>query len=346
MRGGPALRVLLHAWHGATVGDTVLTELTAAWLRENFGAQVHYSNPQIPASAVEKFNVLILGPCGVVYDPGPPKKRDLYADYTDYMTARIFAAARAKIPVMAFNVGVMELLRRDKVEKWRRALNLCSLITTREEHTAEIFKWIGVEAPIEICSDLGYAVPGFTPKKEPGLQPWTIGVNFRQYYKNWYRALNVLRRSFRVKFMVFDQDEPRLAKQYGLVHAGWPSYNLASVARAYYALDYMVTSHLHSHVFATMAGTPFLQIYRGPINPKPFRLPLLENKNVWAMNDLGWLHRWDPREAWTLLVRKVKAMVTNDAVLRRRLTRIRNHMTPLATRNFELLRGWLQSQKF
>jgi hypothetical protein len=346
------LRILIHAWRGATVGDTVLTEATGAWLRKNYAAQVVFNRPENGLKDLPRFDGVILGPCGVVYDPGPPRPNDLYSDYTDFMTSYIFRAHKLGIPVMAFNVGVQQLLRAEKVQKWARALSLCDPITTREEHTAAIFRMIGVKSRVVECRDIGYSLEIFNVKKARGPARHVLGVNLRGPGKaglpwkvpEMRKAMGYLRRAFNLKFLVFSPTEQRMAKVLKLPYDQWPSYSLKNVAQLYERLDYLISSHFHCHVFATMAGIPFLQYYGGHRDYGPGNLPRGGFKNIWDLEETKYKHVWTKHCSALCMLERVKALYENDHAVRLHLARIRRQMEAPAKKNWEILRLWLEEK--
>jgi polysaccharide pyruvyl transferase WcaK-like protein len=346
------VRVYLHAWHGATVGDSVLVELTANWLRKNYDADVTFGHPELKPETIKKYDALILGPCGVIYDRGHATPRDSYRDYTDFMTSYLHAAAEAGVPMIAFNVGVQQLLRRVKSRQWARALNHVDKIITREPWSRRVLEYIGVDRPIEVCEDLGYCVPGFKPAavKQPGIPARVprLGINIRievaKFIKNWRPAISRLRNIAQIKFIMFSPDEQKIAKWLELPYDPWPNYRLSNVGIVYSELNYIVTSHLHSHIFAAMAGVPFLQYHRQWQPPEALREPIPAVKNRLSINDLEWRHTWGPKDTADILVNKVKDLFAHGEELRGRLARIREEKAAAAARNFELLGEWIKSQ--
>lgn len=350
------MKVLIHAWHGATVGDTVLPELLARWLKTHYKIDARYNRPERDPRGLKSFDALILGPCGVVYDPGDPTKDDKFKDYTDYMTGWIFQAHNLGIPIMGFNLGVQQIIRPEKAKQWARALNLCDVITTREDHTAQIFRNIGVNTRIEPCRDLGYALTCFRLKSKPGPGRPVLGINLFSTTRHarpwdlmaWRKAIGLLRKSFNMKFLVFGPAEVHTARVFHLPHDGWPSYNLKTVPDAYDRLDFCITSHFHSHVFSAMAGIPFLQVYSAsagaPSFLNPGDLPKGSYKNIWAMDEFKYKHLWNNRCKSLCLLQRVTGLVENDRIIRRHLDHIRRTMKPLALKNFEVLREWLEEE--
>ena len=350
------MKVLIHAWHGATVGDTVLPEFLAKWLKTYYGIDARYNRPGRDPRGLKSFDALILGPCGVVYDPGSPMKEDLYKDYTDFMTSWIVQAHKMGIPIMGFNLGVQQIMRPEKASQWARALNMCDVITTREEHTAQIFRNIGVKTRIEACRDLGYALKCFRVKTKPGPGRPVLGLNLFSTTRHsrpwdlmaWRKTVGLLRKSFNMKFLVFGPAEVHTARVFHLPHDGWPSYNLKTIGDAYDRLDYCITSHFHSHIFSTMAGIPFLQVYSvsagAPTFLNPGDRPKGSYKNIWAMDELRYKHLWSNNCKSLCLLSRVANLLECDRIVRRHLAKIRTDMGPLALRNFEVLRTWLEEK--
>ena len=217
------MRVLLHCWHGATTGDNILIEYTTQWLQQRFKAEVHWTHPKLSPSLAREFDVLICGSCGVVYDPGPRRQEDLYSDYTDYMVSWIQQASLAHKPVYAFNIGVQDLKRPEKVQLWRETLNLCFGISTRDTGSTEVLETIGIKAPIVTCRDLTYCLPCFRVKPGAARSNPVLGVNLRTHSLSWSMAMSALRYHCRPRFLGFSVYEPLIGKKMGLVSPAWPA---------------------------------------------------------------------------------------------------------------------------
>jgi hypothetical protein len=329
------MRVLLHAWHGATTGDSILIEYTTHWLQQRFKAEVHWTHPKLSPSLAREFDVLILGPCGVVYDPGPRRQEDLYPDYTDYMVSWIQQASMAHKPVYAFNIGLQDLKRHEKAQLWREALDLCSGITTREPHSTAILEGLGVKAPIVTCRDLTYALPVFSNR--PGLAKPNpvLGVNLKAFTHAWSMALSTLRYSCRPRFLGFSVYEPPIGKKMGLATPAWPAYTLLNIGHAFSELDFMVSSHLHSGLFAVMAGVPFLQLL-DPEGPN-------QQKISWSLEDLRWPWTWTLQDPYTVLIKKAQDLIHSALRCKAHMAEARNKLRPQALKSLEILEKWLLS---
>lgn len=323
------MKVLIHAWHSATTGDSVLVEYVTAWLKERFKAQVEWASPLKQPSMIKDFDVLILGPCGVIYDLGPGPS----GNYVDYMTSWLFEAHKLGKPIIAFNVGVQEIRRREKAEQWAEALNHCEVITTRSPESTEILREIGVRTPIETCMDLAYSLPCFTPKVGSGPTRPVLGINLKRHHGPWRKALEELKEISHPKFLVFMISEEKIGVWLNLPWDPFGSYSLQNIGQVYGGLDLLVSSHFHGHVFAVMGGIPFLQL----LHPEGEH----EKKSVWSLHRLGWSHTWSYEDPSDTLIGKVKALMLDCEDLRRRLEKIRIKMRPLALRNFGVLQEYL-----
>ena len=325
------MRIFIHAQHGATIGDNLLIEYLAKWLRLNFDCQVQYDSGLVNASTVHSCDRLIFGPCGLVYDAGPKTEKDNWEDYTVEKCGVLHAARKLGKRIFGFNLGVQRLENPEHQRLWSEGLNCCEQITTREEHTTQKFKEIGVKVPIETCRDIGFYMDTFTSiQHKPSSKP-ILGVNLKEYSLAWENALRTLEHVCNVKMMPFTCDETEELKKFGYSVPDWVGYTLDNISQAYSELSAIVTSHMHASIFSVMCDVPFLQ------------LKYEDTKHSWLMDELGYRHLWHSDDCQALMVERVKIILAYANEIKKQLAEARARMKPLAQKNFEILHAWLES---
>lgn len=325
------IRIFIHAQHGATIGDNLLIEYLAKWLKQNFDCQVQYDQGLVNASTVGSCDRLIFGPCGLVYDAGPKTEKDKWEDYTHEKCEVLHAAKKLGKRIFGFNLGVQQLENPEYQRLWSEGLNCCEQITTREEHTTDKFKMIGVSAPIETCRDIGFCMSTFDNIKHQQSSKPILAINLKEYTPEWVTALRALEHVVDVKMMPFTCDETDELKKFGYSVPDWVGYTLDNINQAYSELSAIVTSHMHASIFAIMSDVPFLQ------------LKYEDTKHSWLMDELDYRHLWHSDDCQALLVERVKVILAYAQDIKKQLAEIRLRMKPLALKNFEILKAWLEN---
>jgi len=321
------MKVFIHAQHGATVGDNILISYLAKWLKQNFNCEVEYLPDLVNVATVKDCDILIFGPCGLVYDAGPKTSKDKWEDYTLDKCNVLHEAKRHGKRIFGFNLGVQLLERIEYQTLWRDGLNCCEVITTREQHTTDKFKSIGVKVPIITCGDLGFCMNMF-PNSNSKM---VLGVNLMAYNVAWHKALQMLKESMEIRMMPFSLPDTYEVVKYGFIVPQWESCSSDKILGWYEGLSAMVTSHVHSAIFSIMSDVPFLQ-------------ENTENdKKAWLMSELGYKHLWRESDCSYILVARVKLVLAHANEIKKQLARYREQMKPLAEKNLQILKEWMTS---